>query len=65
MLLANYDYHVVYPGKSNANADGLSHTNELPADDVDMVLATFALLQTPAVPDLPVCLDVFAMTAAP
>ena len=28
MLLSDYDYHVVYrPGKSNANADGLSRAN--------------------------------------
>ena len=66
MILANYDYHVRYrPGNSNVNADGLSRANQIPADDMDTAPSVFMVLSTLAYPDLPVCLDPIAASAAP
>ena len=59
MLLSNYDYKVKFhPGVTNANADGLSHVNHGPADD--STLSILVVCETPAFPDLPVCLDTMA-----
>ena len=66
MLLANYDYHVIYmPGKSNADADGLSRANQIPTDDMDTAPSVFMVLSTPAHPDVPICLDTIVASAAP